>query len=376
MKMTRFYMMVLYICTIAAVSIAVAQERQTKVFAVKKGGTLTVKLTGNLTVVPWDRDDVEVNIIGSEPEQMIEKLRFENSNGNVTIELKDGDSWCDDCDYQFHTPAAYNLSLRSVGGDVHIMGTLKGNIKAVTKGGDIKTGDCSGDVDVTTAGGDIFTGNVNGNVSVHTAGGEIRTGNIGGEALISTASGDILAGDIAKSASISTAGGEIRLGEIGGDIKTSTAGGDVIIRKAGGQVHVATAGGDIKVGGGHVFTKTSTAGGDVFLDNIHGSVNASSAGGDVAVRLFPEGNEESKLSSAAGKITLSLPEYVQATIQATVKGIMPEDFSQKIVCEFASDKTTEVKEGKKNQRVFVINGGGQKINLQTFDSIIEIKKTK
>jgi hypothetical protein len=355
---------------------AVAQDRQTKVFAVKKGGTLTVKVTGNITVVPWEREDVEVNIIGSEPEQMAEKLRFESNDGNITVELKENDGWCDNCDYQFHTPAMYNLSIHSIGGDVHIMGTLKGNIKAVTKGGDIKTGDCNGDVDVSTAGGDIFTGNITGNVSFHTAGGDIRTGNVGGEASISTASGDVLAGDIAKSASISTAGGNIRIGEIGGDLKTSTAGGDITIRKAGGQVSVATAGGDIKVGGGNVFVKASTAGGDVYLDNIHGSVNATSAGGDVSVRLFPEGLEESKLSSAVGKITLALPESVRATIQATVKGIMPEDFAQKIICEFATDKNIEVKDTKKNQRVFVINGGGQKINLQTFDSIIEVKKIK
>ncbi len=376
MKTTRFYMMVLSICTIAAVTMAVAQEKQTKVFAVKKGGTLTVKLTGNLSVVPWDKDEVEINIIGSDSEEIADKLLLESSDGNVTVELKERDSWCDDCDYQFHTPAAYNLSLRTVGGDVHIMGTMKGNIKAVTKGGDIKTGDCDGDVEVTTAGGDILTGNVTGNVSFHTAGGEIRTGNVGGEASIATASGDVLTGDITKSANISTAGGDIRIGTIGGDIKTSTAGGDVIIKKAGGQVHVSTAGGVIKVGGGNGFTKTSTAGGDVFLDNIRGSVSASSAGGDVSVRLIPEGEEESKLSSAAGKITLALPESVKATIQATVKGILPEDFSRNIVCEFASDKTTEVKDGKKNQKIFLINGGGQKIILQTFDSKIEVKKLK
>ena len=376
MKTTRFYLMILYICTLAAISMTVAQERQTKVFAVKKGGTLTVKVTGNITVVPWEREDVEINIIGSESEQMAEKLKLESNDGNVTVELKDNDSWCDNCDYQFHTPAMYNLSIHSIGGDVHIMGTLQGNIKAVTKGGDIKTGDCNGDVDVSTAGGDIFTGNITGSVGFHTAGGEIRTGNIGGEASISTASGDVLAGNIGKSANISTAGGSIMIGETGGDIKTSTAGGDVIIRKAGGQVLVSTAGGDIKVGSGNVYVKASTAGGDVSLDNIHGSVNASSAGGDVSVRLFPEGSEDSKLSSAAGKITLALPESVKATILATVKGIMPEDFAQKIVCEFATDKNTETKDGKKDQRIFVINGGGQKINLQTFDSIIEIKKIK
>jgi hypothetical protein len=368
--------MVLYICTIAAVSIAVAQDRQTKVFAVKKGGTLTVKLTGNITVVPWDKEEAEINIIGSDPENMAEKLRFENENGNVTIELKEGDSWCDDCDYQFHTPSVYNLSLYTVGGDIHIMGALKGNAKVVTKGGDIKTGDCDGNVDVTTAGGDIFTGTITGNVSFHTAGGDIKSGNIGGDAAISTASGDVVIGNITKSASISTAGGEIRLGEIGGDLKTSTAGGDVIIRKADGQVQVSTAGGDVRVGSGNIYTKVSTAGGNVSLDNIHGSVNASSAGGDVSVRFFPEGTEESKLTSAVGKITLVLPETVKATVMATVKGIMPEDFAQKIVCEFATDKSTEVKDNKKNQRVFFINGGGQKINLQTFDSIIEIKKIK
>jgi len=371
-----FTMMTLVVCALLAASVAHAQETPRKVFTAKKGGTLTVKVTGNITIESWNKDEVELTVSGADAESMKKELEFANNDGNVTVELKDNNDWCDDCNYHFNVPAQYNLSLNTVGGDIHIVSSLTGNFQVMTKGGDIKMSDCIGDADALTAGGDILSGNISGNVKFRTAGGAIKTGNIGGEASIATASGDVRVGNVVKTASISTAGGDIHIGEADRDVKTSTAGGDIVIGKANGKVTVSTAGGDIKVGSGNGYTKVSTAGGDILLDNIHGAVKASSAGGDVSVKLFPEGTEDCKLSSASGKVELSLPASVKATVQATVKGIMPEELEKNIVCEFASDKSTEVKEGKKNQRVFTINGGGQLIQLESVNSIIEIKKIK
>lgn len=371
--MTNISACIISLSIIFATTSGFAENNLHKSFKVKPGDNLSVKIMGEISVQVWDKDEIDITVSGVDDEDD-SGIKINQSDNMISVALDGNGKSCGDCSYAINVPKVTNISLSTVGGDIRIGGQLTGTIKANTMGGEIKMTTCNGNVELTTAGGDIVSGNINGDAKFRTAGGEIRIGNIAGEAEVSTASGDVVIGNVSKSANISTAGGNIRAGNIGNEIKASTMGGDVYIGKTGGKVKISSAGGDIHIDGTSAYAKIATAGGDIKLNNVHGAVNASTAGGDIQAQLFPEGSEESKLVSAVGKITLSLPVNVKVTVQTEIKGWMTDNSSGKVTSDFVNESTTSTREGRKGQKTIQINGGGSLIQVHTVNSDIEIKK--
>jgi DUF4097 and DUF4098 domain-containing protein YvlB len=236
-----------------------------------------------------------------------------------------------------------------------------------------------GKVDLSTSGGDMRTGDIQGDVTLRTSGGNIEMGVVGGEASVKTSGGDITVKSVGKSHVASTSGGNIEIGDVGGEARVSTSGGDVHVRRVTGNASLNTSGGNIELEGASGTVKANTSGGDITLQNITGSIEAATAGGDVRAELKPSGKGRSKLSSAGGEISLSVPEEAKATIEATIR--LQDHWGSskgryKVKSDFKADTYEQDQDEHEIHATYKLNGGGDTIELKTVNSDITIRKLR
>lgn len=176
-----------------------------------------------------------------------------------------------------------------------------------------------------------------------------------------------------------TSGGDITIGDVGGEATVSTAGGDVKVGKVSGGARLRTAGGNIGLRGATGRVDASTAGGDIELENISGSIDAKTAGGDIRAELVPSGKGSSELKTAGGRIRLAVPENAKATIEAVIR-IEDRWRSRRDRYEVRSDFPSATYERDERygdiRATYVLNGGGERIYLETVNSDIEIRKLR
>ncbi len=370
-KKNLFSLVLTALLALGITGFSMSQDRITKSFQVKKGENLSVKVTGDVRVESWSKEEVYVEVTGLSKNET-EDLTLNQEGNTVSVTLRDSH----DASFSIKTPQQFNLDIKTSGGDLACFGEFYGNIKGTTAGGDIKVESINGNVELVTAGGDINTGNINGDLKVTTAGGDIHVGIVNGEGKMTTAGGDIVVTSSSKSLIVNTAGGDIKVGNVGGEIKASTSGGDIEVGLVSGIAKLNTSGGDIKLAGARGTTKVNTSGGDIKLENIYGSVKANTSGGEVYVELTPDGNEESSLSSSGGKITLLIPENAKATIEAVIKVHSKRDLKDRytITSDYKIENYNVDEDSREITATVTLNGGGKLIKLNTSNSKIEIKK--
>lgn len=346
----------------------IAQDKITKSFQVKKGDNLTTKVTGDVKVESWGKEELYIEVTGL---NLVDRddLKMNQEGNTVSIILKNKHN----VSFSIKTPEQFNLDIKTSGGDLSCLGKFYGNVKGTTAGGDIKVESINGNVELTTAGGNIITGNINGDVKISTAGGDIHVGIVNGEGKMNTAGGDIIVTSSSKSLNVNTAGGDIKVGNVGGEIKASTSGGDIEVGLVSGIAKLNTSGGDIKLAGARGNSSVNTSGGDIKLENIYGSVKANTSGGRVYVELSPDGSEESRLASSGGNITLFIPENAKATIEAVIKADNLKG-PYIITSAYKIDNYVTDEDSKEIRATVTFNGGGKLIKLNTSNSKIEIKK--
>jgi DUF4097 and DUF4098 domain-containing protein YvlB len=360
------------VCTIAPATTAYGQA---KTLQVTKGGTLEVKLDGgDIHISTGDKSQVTVRG-DEEAGETARGLDVSQSGTTVRVTRNyDGDS---EGDVRITIPAQFNLRLETSYGEIIVDGKLVGKAEAETGAGGISLNDVDGTVDLATSGGDITTGIVNGDGTLRTSGGNVEVKGTTGWLDARTSGGDITIGNVGKTLRASTAGGDISIGDVGGEAKVATSGGNIRTGKVNGKVSLSTSGGDIELSGGNGTINAATSGGNVNMKDISGSVNATSSGGDIYAELKPSGKGRSKLITAAGKITLLIPENAKAAIDARIqvqghwRG-QHEDYT--ITSDFTADKSSQTKDDREISSRFTLNGGGEQITLETVNSDILIKK--
>lgn len=353
------------------------QGRKKQSFKVSKGGNLDVSVnSGNIKILTWDKNEVLVDARGVYDEDA-ENVKITQTGNTIRVNYNEGWGSSDEVVFEISVPAQFNVNMRTASGDLEVRGSLKGELKGTTSGGDIKLGNIGGRVDVSTSGGDIWAGNVEASAVLNTSGGDIRLGNITGEAEIKTMGGDIIIQDVGRRLNAKTYGGDIKLGNIGGDAEVSTYGGTISIKNVSGSAKISTAGGDIMLEGASGTVKAKTAGGDLHLHRISGSVDASTSSGDAIVELLPAGKGSSRISSANGSITLSVPENAKASITAKIRlrgNWGDSDEGYQIRSDFKATSQNKENNGKNISAQYLLNGGGEVITLETTNSEIIIKK--
>lgn len=370
MKKNLFSLVLTALLVFAISSIGVSQEKITKSFNVKKGENLSVKVSGDVKVESWSKDEVHIEVIGLDADDA-EDLKMKQDGSTVSITLKNRDG----ASFSIKTPEQFNLDIKTSGGDLLCLGKFVGNITGTTAGGDVKVPSVNGNVVLTTAGGDINAGDVTGEVKLTTAGGDIHAGNIGGEGKITTAGGDIVVNSAGKTISLSTAGGDIKINNVGGEVKASTSGGNINVGTVKGAAKLNTSGGDIKLSGANGKISTNTSGGDIKLEKVNGSVSANTSGGEVYVELNPDGSDESNLSSSGGNIKLLVSESAKATIEAVIEINSKKDLKNyKVISDIKFDSYVTDEDDREIRATVNLGGGGKLIKLETVNSNIEIKK--
>jgi hypothetical protein len=361
---------------VLAVASAFAGERSQS-FTAKKGEALEVRVdAGKISVRGWDKDEVAVRVRSLNEEQL-KAVTMNQGGGKVLVEFRWEKRHAEDMDFDISVPSAFDVNVRTAGGELALYAPLTGSLKGSTAGGDIKLGDLGGIIRMETAGGEISTGKITGDLTVRTAGGDINVKSVSETAEISTAGGTISIGNVGKTLRASTAGGDVELGKVGGEMSVSTAGGNIKVESGQGNLSLSTAGGNIKLKSARGKVHASTSAGNIALDEVKGSVSARSAAGNVVVALDPATDESSNLATSAGNVVLKISENARATIVARSRGPFHghgENEDSQIESDFPITRP-----GTGNgeaQTEVVLNGGGHKITLETMIGGIQIKKLK
>ncbi len=288
-----------------------AQSLSTRTFELEEGGTVRVELgSGNIQITPWDQKAVRVNAVDSDDDLSISR------NGNTIIVRSPSDGMV-----QVWVPRRISLDLQSGSGDIAIDGTVSGNLKGRTSGGEFTVHAFGGNVNLSTGGGGITCGDIKGKATIESAGGDLQLGSVGGDADLRTDGGDVDVKDVGSSVLARTSGGNVTIGRVNGDARLYTSGGDIEVGPVGGSTTLESSGGNIIVHGSGGRISASTSGGDLTLERIGGAFAGTTSAGNITADVDGRnGRCEGKLSSGGGNILLNISPSVNATITATVHG--------------------------------------------------------
>lgn len=349
---------------------------QTRSFNVTPGETLEMSIRGGIVLNPWTRNEVVVRATGIDDEDL-PALQMVQAGSAVRVDFRLRGDGSKDAQFEVSLPAQFNINLRTSGGNIEIRNAMTGDLRGATSGGSIRLTDVSGKVDMKTSGGNIHAGNIQGDIVFRTSGGSIELGMVGGTAEVHTSGGNISVANVGKTLNAKTAGGNISVGDVGGQATVTTAGGNLAVGTVSGSADLKTAGGNIELRGGSGTITAKTAGGGINIKNVSGSVDAKTAGGNVEAELIPSGSGTSRLETAGGDVKLFLPEGAKASIDARIR-IQGNWESRSKKYEIRSDFPHQIlqkdQDAEEIRAAFLLNGGGERISLQTVNGNIEIRK--
>ncbi len=357
---------VFFLMSLVMLSLSVAQKKsddasdfQSKSFTVQTGGLLEVDVEpGAVHIEAWSKDEVVVEAEGID-ERHPDWLTMTQSGNTVSVKYRDTHYKTGHLVFTIKVPSNFNTDIQTSGGSVKQSNVLTGDFKAETKGGSIKIEHIIGKVDVETGGGSIKAEKVEGDATMKTDGGSIDAGAIQG----------IL--------HAKTGGGSISLQETGGKVDASTGGGSIKAEHASAWIDLSTGGGSVHVRGAKYGAKVKTGGGSVEMEDITGVVDVSTGGGSIKCELTPGSTGNSTIRTGGGEIELALPENAKAVVEATINlkhGWGRHHKKCTIRSDFKADTYEGDNESDEIHAVYTLNGGGQKIVLETSDSDIEIRK--
>jgi hypothetical protein len=341
---------------------------QRRTLKVNKGGNLYVSLSvGDVDITTSEKDEIIIKYDKDEGSD----FEISQSGNNVTISSS-SDSWGNDL--MITVPSLFNIKVNTMGGDIKVTGSLKGEVDFSTSGGDIDLDKVIGNVKLKSSGGDISTGDINGDADISTSGGDIALGKISGKAEVMTAGGNIAMRSVGKSAEIKTAGGNVAVNDIGGDSEIKTGGGNIAANKINGQAIIKTGGGNISLESATGYIDAETGAGNISIQEALNRFKATTGAGDIYVHIAPNIKGDCELKSGTGSITLYVPANAKVTINAVVKSIGWGNDESSIDSDFPGS-STGIKRHV-NQQAFNINGGGAEINIYAALGSIRIKKIK
>lgn len=373
-------------------------ERTHQRYTVDGAGTLTLDADfGSIRVESWSDDEVDVEVkkrrtgISEDSardafDDVSVDISQQENDVNIRIDRIDRDrNYGFDnvsVDIQVRVPESYNLDLKTSGGDIDV-GDLRGDVLARTSGGDVNVGNVTEAViRVHTSGGDVNVKGGGRETKVSTSGGDIEIRDARGAVDATTSGGDITIGGTTGEVTAKTSGGDIRIGHTTGEVTAKTSGGDITIKRANGDVDVHTSGGDVTIDSTEGRLKAGTSGGDITISNATGGgVTATTSGGDIEARLTAAVSaleEDWSLKSSGGELTIRVPEDLPATLEAEIhleRSWFGRDQEYRIDSDFDLDEQDDDTRNRRTIRATGdINGGGNRIRLETSGGDIRIRK--
>jgi DUF4097 and DUF4098 domain-containing protein YvlB len=352
-------------------------KEKIKTFIVAKGGELYVEINpGDITVKTWEKEEVSVKVSGIEEDQF-KNVEMTSEKNLISVRYEKGYN-SDDANFIITVPVKFNLELITSAGNIYVKNNIDGNVKANTNGGDVSCKNVSGNLTVESMGGNIGVDDVDGSLSVNTMGGDINIGMIkGNSAKVNTMGGEINIGKSVSGIAVKTSGGDIAVGDAGGDSEFITYGGNISIGNISGNVKMETSGGNLTLGGANGLVRGKTNGGNIDFKDIKGSVDIKTMAGEVTLVLNPESGSESRISTNAGSIELTIPSSAKTTIEARIHvqgNWKTASDNYQIDSDFPVKSTYNDEEKHDIVGTYELNGGGSKILLKATNSDISIIK--
>lgn len=230
-----------------------------RTFKISSGKALIVDSeNGDVTITPWEKDEVEVIILGNARARDRMQFSFNASENKVEVKgTRDGSGWSWfsslELKYEIKVPEYFNLDIHTAGGDIKA-GGINGMIRLKTSGGDIWSDRCIGNIEARTSGGDINIFTTDSPVTAKTSGGDIKLEYSGKNKGIdlNTSGGDItikLSPDIKASVDLSTSGGHVSNAEITISNATKMSRNKISgeINGGGEKLIARTSGGDVEL---------------------------------------------------------------------------------------------------------------------------------
>ena len=217
----------------------------------------------------------------------------------------------------------------------------------------------------------VVRGNVAGDFLATSGTSSYRIGDVSGRVRILTHSGEIQVGSIGSGAEVKTLGGDIELGPIRGDLAAQTLAGNVRAISVAGTARVETSGGDIRIDRVEGPLTARTGGGDIVVPLVIGGVDARTAGGDVQIAVAGRQLREGvSIINGGGDVNLTLPADFRGNVELTVTDADPEEIP--IRSDFP-EITISRREGTV-KATGAVNGGGQKVRVQTTSGAIRLRR--
>jgi DUF4097 and DUF4098 domain-containing protein YvlB len=354
-------------------------ENPSKSFQVTKGGNLEVDVEpGSVDIEPWDKSEVFIQAENLD-EQSPERLKMTQSGNSVSLKYRDRRHFNTDIRFTINVPREFNAHIVTSGGNVEEHEQLKGYFFVETKGGNVRLDEIVGNVKIESGGGNIRGETIDGDASIRTGGGGVTIKTTTGQADVSSGGGSLRLDKVGKSLTMSTGGGSVNVGDVGGGAEVHTGGGSITVGKVQQTLKLSTGGGTVEVNGASGDMTVRTGGGSVTMEDVTGTLALKTGGGDITVELTPSGKGGSKIYSGGGNIRFSVPENAKATIEATlnIKHGWGNSWKRyKISSDFKADKLEKDEDEESMFGSYSLNGGGERIELETTNGNIDIRKLK
>ncbi|HEV2426253.1 MAG TPA: hypothetical protein VGZ29_15605 [Terriglobia bacterium] len=357
---------------------------------VKPGGHLIVRTDlGTVTVVPGadpERLQCEVKLLAFTPSDMEARNFFSRATLTARRTPPDG-AYLElrlpgrspiagrvGIFFSIQVPRHFNVDVQTQSGAIQVCG-LDGDLRALTAGGDIRSGDLTGVVRVDTGGGNITLGNIGQRLDARSGGGSIRVGDVKGDAYFDSQGGDIVAGMIGGSFHAQTGAGDIVLRGAAGPVMALTDGGQIQMGQCGSSVRAQTLAGSIHLDGARGRVQAQTGGGSIDLLQVMGAVQAETSAGNIVAQLDAgrDAFSASTLRSTMGDVHVfvpsDLPLTVNALIQSGIGHVIASDFPLTMRSRSPGDLGLGFVQG-----VGALAGGGPQLTLRTNLGNIEIRK--
>ncbi|HEX8169265.1 MAG TPA: DUF4097 family beta strand repeat-containing protein [Thermoanaerobaculia bacterium] len=204
--------------------------------------------------------------------------------------------------------------------------------------------------------------------------GDVKVQQIDGDADVFTGAGEVELGAVSGSCKVRSLGGPLILGEILGTLNASTRAGDVLIDSARRGGSIITAGGTIRLLYTAGPTRLVSGGGDITVRQALGAITAETRSGDVVVTLDRDSKTEHiEMKSAKGNLSLNVARGFGADIEAII--LTTDPAGDTIVSEIPGLSISKEQDPEGRTRVRAtgkLNGGGERVVLQTTDGDIRI----
>ena len=222
-------------------------------------------------------------------------------------------------DFVVHVPREMELvNIETDGGGVIATG-IGGRVQTESGGGPIRLQDIGGSVNAETGGDSIEVGSIGGDANLQTGGGKVVITSVKGKLNASTGGGDIMLISSGQGAILEAGGGNIHVKQCGGKLRISTGGGNIDVGDVNGPAEIETGGGSIVVNSAKGLVHAETGAGRIALEGVP-SARAETGSGAIEARFVAGGERgDSTLETAAGDITLYLPQNLNATVRASIE---------------------------------------------------------